>query len=305
MKDMIGTTVDTLSTSPQILDNMRPTANGTVAQNESQTWENVQFSGDGFDAWGISFDNNSLPYSDSPVAYAWDFGDGTTSGLKSPLRSYKDLGLYNATLRVKDQGGAWSDVDILQLNITDSSPPVPIITVNSVVIEDQVSILTEQLILFSASLTYDNVPTQNLTFEWNWGDGDIDSGVGLFQAPHEWGDINGVNASYDLTLTVSDGINTGVKNIEVIVNNRIPYQIFTENLSTSTYNSIVMPDVFKDDDGSIVAYSWFFPDGVNLGGGVTDRSDDFTQTTSSQPNPMPSWDTPGFKTAELTVTDDD
>ena len=114
-----------------------------------------------------------------------------------------------------------------------------------------------------------------------------------------------MNASYDLTLTVSDGINTGVKNIEVIVNNRIPYQIFTENLSTSTYNSIVMPDVFKDDDGSIVAYSWFFPDGVNLGGGVTDRSDDFTQTTSSQPNPMPSWDTPGFKTAELTVTDDD
>jgi len=305
MKDMIGTTVDTLSTSPQILDNMRPTANGTVAPNESQTWENVQFSGDGFDAWGISFDNNSLPYSDSPVAYAWDFGDGTTSGLKSPLRSYKDLGLYNATLRVEDQGGSWSDVDILQLNITDSSPPVPIITVNSVVIEDQVSILTEQLILFSASLTYDNVPTQNLTFEWNWGDGDIDSGVGLFQAPHEWGDINGVNASYDLTLTVFDGINTGVKSIEVIVNNRIPYQIFTENLSTSTYNSIVMPDVFKDDDGSIVAYSWFFPDGVNLGGGVTDRSDDFTQTTSSQPNPMPSWDTPGFKTAELTVTDDD
>jgi PKD repeat protein len=305
MTDMIGTTVDTLSTSPQILDNMKPTANGTVAPNESQTWENIQFTGDGFDAWGLSFDNNSLPYSDSPVAYAWNFGDGTTSGLKSPLRSYEDIGLYNATLRVEDQGGSWSDVDVLQLNITDISPPVPLITVNGVVIENQVSILTEQLILFSASLTSDNVPTQNLTFEWNWGDGVIDSGIGLFQAPHEWGDINGVNATYDLTLTVSDGINLGVKSIEVIVNNRIPYQIFSDNLSTSTYNSIVMPDVFKDDDGSIVSYAWFFPEGVNLGVGVSDRNDDFTQTTSSQSNPMPSWDTPGIKSAELTVTDDD
>ena len=159
--------------------------------------------------------------------------------------------------------------------------------------------------MFSASLTSDNVPTQNLTFEWNWGDGVIDSGVGLFQAPHEWGDINGVNATYDLTLTVSDGVNLGVKSIEVIVNNRIPYQIFSDNLSTSTYNSIVMPDVFKDDDGSIVSYAWFFPEGVNLGVGVSDRSDDFTQTTSSQSNPTPSWNTPGLKSAELTVIDDD
>ena len=305
MKDMVGTTVDTLTSSPQVLDNMRPTANGTILPNISQTWENIQFSGDGFDAWGLSFDNNSLPYSDPPTAYAWDFGDSTTSGLKSPYRSYKDVGLYNATLRIQDQGGSWSDVDVLQLNITDNSPPIPLITVNGVLIDDEVSILTEQLILFSASLTVDNVPTQNLSFDWNWGDGSIDNGVGLFEAAHEWGDISGINETYNLTLTVSDGINIGIKSITVVVNNRIPYQIFTDNLSTSTYNSIVMPDVFKDSDGSIVSYSWFFPEGVNLGGGVTDRTDEFTQTSSSDANPMPSWDSPGLKTAELTVVDDD
>ena len=91
MQDMIGTTVDTLSTSPQVLNNMKPTANGTLSPNESQTWENIQFSGDGFDAWGLSFDNNSLPYLDAPVAYAWNFGDSTTSGLKSPYRSYQSI----------------------------------------------------------------------------------------------------------------------------------------------------------------------------------------------------------------------
>ncbi|MBT5392211.1 MAG: PKD domain-containing protein [Euryarchaeota archaeon] len=305
MKDMIGTTVDTLSTSPQILNNMKPTANGTLSPNESQTWENIQFNGDGFDAWGLSYDNNSLPYLDPPVAYAWDFGDTTTSGLKSPYRFYRTIGQYNATLRVQDQGGSWSDVDVLELNITDNTPPIPLITVNSVLIEEEISILTNQMILFSASLTFDNVPTQNLSFQWDWGDGMIESGIGMFEAPHEWGDIDGINATYNLTLTVSDGINLGVKNILVHVNNRVPYQIFSDILSTDTYTSIVMPDVFKDSDGSIVSYSWFFPEGVNLDGGVTDREDEFTLTTSNSPNPTPSWDTPGLKSAELTVVDDD
>ena len=305
MKDMVGTTVDTLSSSPQTLNNMKPTANGTLSSNESQTWENIQFNGDGFDAWGLSYDNNSLPYLDPPVAYAWDFGDTTTSGLKSPYRFYRTIGQYNATLRVQDQGGSWSDVDVLELNITDNTPPIPLITVNSVLIEEEISILTNQMILFSASLTFDNVPTQNLSFQWDWGDGMIESGIGMFEAPHEWGDIDGINATYNLTLTVSDGINLGVKNILVHVNNRVPYQIFSDILSTDTYTSIVMPDVFKDSDGSIVSYSWFFPEGVNLDGGVTDREDEFTLTTSNSPNPTPSWDTPGLKSAELTVVDDD
>tara|TARA_B110000444_G_scaffold259360_2_gene302916 strand:- start:66590 stop:70792 length:4203 start_codon:yes stop_codon:yes gene_type:complete len=305
MKDMIGTTVDTLSAAPLILDNMKPTANGSISPNESQTWENIQFTGDGFDAWGLSFDNNSLPYLDAPVAYAWNFGDSTTSGLKSPFRSYQSIGFYNATLQVQDQGGSWSDADILELNITDSTPPIPLITVNGVLVEEEISILTNQMILFSASLTVDNVPTQNLSFQWNWGDGLTDGGIGMFEAPHEWGDIDGINATYNLTLTVSDGNNIGVKNIVVNVNNRIPYQIFSDNLSTFTYTSIVMPDVFKDSDGSLVSYAWFFPEGVNLDGGVTDRDDEFTLTSSNDPNPLPSWDTPGLKTAELTVMDDD
>ena len=108
MVDMIGTTVDSITTAPQVLNNMKPTANGTLDPNATQTWENVQFTGDGFDAWDLSLDNNSLPYLDAPIAYAWDFGDNSTSGLKSPLRSYESAGVYNVTLRVMDQGNTWS-----------------------------------------------------------------------------------------------------------------------------------------------------------------------------------------------------
>jgi len=121
MKDMLGDVVDTLQTSPQVLNNMKPVANGTVSLNDVQTWENIRFLGGGFDAWGISVDNNSLPYLDPPTAYAWVFGDNGSSNLKSPMRSYTDVGSYNATLRVQDQGGSWSETQVHSINVSDDS----------------------------------------------------------------------------------------------------------------------------------------------------------------------------------------
>ena len=303
--DMIGNLINSTSTAPLTLSNMMPSANGSISTNQSQTWENIEFSGGGFDAWGLSLDNNSLPYRDSPVAYLWDFDDGTTSSLKSPTRSYQNIGDYNSTLRIMDQGGVWSEPELHRVNVTDDSLPVPIISVNNIIIDSEISIFTNQLIQFSGSKSSDNVPVENLLFQWDWGDGSIDSGIGLYLAQHEWGDITGENITFNLTLTIFDGINSGQKSILVYVNNRVPYQIFSDNLTTYTYNSILMPDVFTDDDGSIVQYEWSFPEGVNLGGGITDKNDDFVETSSTLAYPTPSWDNPGLKTALLTVTDDD
>ena len=279
--------------------------NGSVSTNASQTWENIQFIGSGFDAWGLSLDNNTLPYLDQPIAYAWDFDDGVTSNLKSPTRLYENTGIYNATLRIMDQGNTWSETDILQINVTDDSIPQPVITVNNIVITDNISILTNQMIQFSASRTIDNVPIQNLVFQWDWGDGTFDNGQGVYVTQHQWGAIDTEVQAYNLTLSVFDGFNTGSKNITVFVNNRVPYQIFSENLTTYTYTSVTMPDVFVDDDGTIVTYEWNFAEGVNLNGGITDRGDDFVQTSSDSPYPAPSWNNPGVKSVSLKVTDDD
>ena len=305
MYDMIGSLVASESTQPWSLSNMMPISNGSVSTNMSQTWENIQFIGNGFDAWGLSLDNNTLPYLDQPVAYAWDFDNGVTSNLKSPTRSYQDVGYYNATLRIMDQGNTWSETDIIQIIVSDDSVPMPVISVNNVVITDSVSILTNQVIQFSATRTTDNVPLDYLDFQWEWGDGSLNSETGLYLAQHQWGAIDTVVEEYNLTLSVFDGINTGQISITVYVNNRVPYQIFSENLTTYTYTSLPMPDVFVDDDGTIVTYEWSFPGGVHLGGGITDQNDDFVQTTSSIPYPSPSWDNPGLKSVTLIVTDDD
>ena len=305
MNDMLGAVVDSAQTPPQILGNMKPVANGTVASGAVQTWENIQFLGDGFDAWGLSLDNNSLPYFDLPTAYAWTFGDNGSSNLKSPLRSYTTVGAFNATLRVMDQGGTWSDTDVHVVNVTDASAPVPIVTVNNVVIDNEITLLTDQRILFSAGRTVDNVPTEELNFQWDWGDGSTDGGVGMYAAQHEWGEVDGENTTYNLTLEVSDGYNVGQKTILVNVNNRVPVQIFSETLTTQTYTTLVMPDVFIDQDGELVAYDWTFTDGARLGTGTPTRSDEFSTVTSAQANPILAWDTPGNKTVSLTVTDDD
>ena len=305
MKDMLGDIIDTSQTGAQFLDNMKPVANSSVEPPEVQTWDNVLFVGSGFDAWGLSLANNTLPYLDDPVAYAWTFGDGNTSSLKSPVRPYLDVGQYNVSLKILDQGGTWSDSDITSINVTDDSLPNPIISVNGQVITNNLSILTGQIIQFSAERTTDNVPISHLDFTWDWGDGDIEAGKGVSRAYHLWEDGLTAVTVYNLTLTVSDGVNIASTAIDIIVNNRVPGQIFSETIITETFTSTMLPDVFDDVDGEIVGWNWDFTEGVNLDGGVVDRTNLFVDFLSTEQNPMVAWSTPGVKYVNITVTDDD
>ena len=305
LKNVLGEQIDELTSAPQLLSNMRPVSNGTVSTNLSLTWEKITFSGDGFDAWGLSLTNNSLPYLDSPVAYAWDFGDNQTSSLKSPTRHYEEIGVYNATLRVKDTGGLWSETDIFEMVLFDDTIPNPIVTVNDQFVANEISVLTGQRILFSAARTTDNVPVTNLNFTWDWGDGSSVGGIGAYTAYHSWDSIDAQNVTYNLTLTVSDGINIAVKNILVQVNNRLPVQVFNDVLETTTYAPLQVPVIFDDIDGEIEAWSWSFPGGVNLDGIDVGRDSEFGLVSSTNEFPTPAWNTPGNKTITLTVTDDD
>jgi PKD repeat protein len=305
MKDMLGDVIDNTQTGAQFMDNMKPVSNASIDVLEAQTWDNVQFVGNGFDAWGLSLANNTLPYLDDPVAYAWDFDDGNTSSLKSPVRPYLEVGQYNVSLRVLDQGGTWSQSDVKSINITDMTPPNPIITVNGLVIEDNLSILTGQIVQFGAERTTDNVPISHLQFTWDWGDGDLEGGKGVSSAYHLWADGLTAVTAYNLTLTVGDGVNNASKTIAIFVNNRAPGQINSDVIITETFTSTLLPDVFEDVDGQLVSWNWDFDEGVNLDGGIVDRTDLFVEMMSAEQNPMAAWSTPGVKYLNITVTDND
>lgn len=59
---------------------------------------------------------------DTPFAHAWDFGDGTTSTLQTPSKTYATAGTYNVTLTVTDARGARSAARIEQITIAATPP---------------------------------------------------------------------------------------------------------------------------------------------------------------------------------------
>ncbi|MEC9161974.1 MAG: PKD domain-containing protein, partial [Candidatus Thermoplasmatota archaeon] len=305
MRDLLGNVVDETTSAPLTVANMRPVSNGNVSTNVTLSWNDVAFTGDGFDAWGLSLVNNTLPYLDPPVAYAWDFGDNQTSGLKSPVRGYQNIGLYNVSLQVKDVGGLWSEVDVLPIEVIDNTEPIPIITINNQVVGDSISVMVDQRILFSAGRTTDNVPTSYLNYSWDWGDGSADEGPGMFSANHAWTDIDAQNETFTLILTVSDGANIGTKAVDVVVNNRLPVQIEAGPITTVTQTATVMPLVFEDQDGTIESWSWSFPGGVHLGSGAVDRTSDFNSVVATTPQPVVAWERAGTYSVDVTVIDDD
>ena len=305
LMDLQGNLIDSKFTSSVAIENMRPTANGSVSETDVRNWEDIQFIGSGVDRWGLSGDNNTLPYVELPVAYLWDFDDGNVSGLRSPVRSFPDLGQYNVTLRIQDSGRDWSEVQNFVINITDDIIPTPVIRVNGVVYDVELYLLTGQTIQFNAAATADNVPDNMLDFSWDWGDGQITSGIGMTQAIHLWEDGETNLTTYVLNLSVSDGNNVGYKELLIHIQNRPPELLYISNLTTLTYTPFTLIDTFNDIDGEIIAWEWIFAEPVNLDGEDVDRTDLFITTISTESNPSPAWNSYGLKTITVTAIDND
>lgn len=309
MKDLLGDTVDEAVTSSQMVYNMQPFPNASVNYNATLTWLPIQFTGSGIDLWGLSDTVGEWPYEDEPVAYLWDFGDGNTSTLRSPLRGYRDEGGYIANLTVQDQGGTWSLSYPTLIGVADVL--VPTIKVNDgsgqeVVADEAIELFTNQRIEFSTLKTLDNVPNDNLLFTWDWGDGEIESGIGLTVVSHEWTEGgNGAGNPHVVRITADDGKNIGYFNFTVNVKNRLPRLIFDESLIVDTYTSLPMPNLFVDDDGTLTSINWEFVGGVALNEVDVGRNSDFSMTSSNEWRPLVAWDSPGNKTVQVTVTDDD
>ncbi len=305
IRDVTGQLVDQAFTLPLSLANMEPIASGSVSTSITQTWLPVDMFGSGYDSWGFGQLNGTFSHNDTPVGYVWDLGDNNSSSLKNPTHPYLNAGEYEVVLIVQDQGGYYSESQSWNITVSDISDPVPEISVDGVVISDELILLTDQRVQFSARGTTDNVPLEELVFTWDWGDGDIESAKGMVEAGHSWVDGSADGIIYTLTLTVDDGIHQVEHSIYIKVLNRLPEQIFDDPLQTSTLTPLVMPTIFEDSDGMIVEYNWFFEGGVNMGGSGMTLTSDFSATESILQNPVVGWLEPGLKNVTLEVTDDD
>jgi len=303
--DVTGVVVDQAFALPENIANMEPVASGSIATNFTQTWLPIGMYGSGYDAWGFSQINGTFSHNDTPIAYFWDLGDNTTSGLKNPTHSYLQTGIYTIVLTVKDKGGYFSEPQSWTVSVNDTSVPIPVISVDGIIQDSELTLMTNQRVQFSALSSQDNVPTEELVFTWNWGDGQIEQGQGLAELGHAWVDGSADGIIYTLTLTIDDGNQFVDYSIYIRVLNRVPQQIFDENLQTFTLTPLEMPSIFEDQDGFIVEYRWIFEEGVNTDGSGMTITSDYSVTESVEQNPIIGWKEPGLKNVTLEVTDDD
>jgi len=305
IRDATGEVTDSAFTLPIQLANLEPKSTGSISTPTTQTWLSVNFFGAGYDTWGFSQENGSFSHNETPVSYHWSIGEDIVSGLKNPIHSFSQQGIYNISLLVLDQGGFYSEPQFWEIEVNDTSEPVTEISVEGSTISDELVLLTNQRVLFSAENTIDNVPHDQLNFTWNWGDGSAEGGLGLVEASHSYVDGSATGIVHTVTLTVSDGTHVVENQIYVRILNRVPRQIFDGELQTFTLTPLSLPDVFTDDDGHIINYKWTFEEGVNAAGTKMNLTSDFLIIESNSQNPSVGWKTPGLKNITIEVTDDD
>ncbi len=192
--------------------------------------------------------------------YQWEFGDGETGSGKIVVHKYDSNGTYQINLTVTDDEGDTGYTthahgvpgDSGEINVTDNQ--LPTVDFNWEENED-----IDGAINFVANVTDPDGNTANVSFEWNFGDGNTSSSAN----PTHVYDGSG---QYTVTLIVTDE-DGGINSFEttITVPNILPIAGFSPSKSNITTASPVTFDGASpysyDKDGSIVNWSWDFGDG--------------------------------------------
>ncbi len=96
-------------------------------------------------------------------SWLWDFGDGTTSGQRSPVHTYNRPGIYNISLRVGTTDNCSSTAQLAGSVIVSASPQISMPGDTLFCIPEHVNFEAEWL----------NPDTTTLSWAWNFGNGEV------------------------------------------------------------------------------------------------------------------------------------
>jgi len=215
-----------------------------------------------------------------PLTYAWDFGDGSTSGSPNPSHTFTVVGEYLVTLTVTDELGRQT----AQAQMINATRPnqIPIAVASA----DQTSGNAPLSVIFSAEGSYDPDGFVG-NIEWRFSDGGIYYGSTAYHTFTTVGDHTVTLLAYDSR----GGTGTTTLTIHVGGVNQPP---LANASATPTSGNAPLTVAFSsagssDPDGTIAAYQWNFGDAFGY--------------TSNEPNPTYTYGYAGTYTATLTVTD--
>lgn len=226
----------------------------------------------------VNFTSTANDPDGSIVSYSWNFGDGTTGTGPAPTHTYLSVGTFIVTLTVTDNAGATGLASTTATIGLGNQPPVanaggPYTGTTGVAVN------------FNGTGSTD--PDGSIiSYSWNFGDGATGTGA---TPSHTYA----VAGTYNVTLQVMDdaGVTDSAATTATISAPPVN-QPPVANANGPYTGDLGIPVAFSsagssDPDGSIVAYSWEFGDGV----------------TSTAPNPTHMYVEVGNYTVSLTVTD--
>jgi len=228
----------------------------------------------------VAFSSTGSSDDASIVSYDWNWGDATPNGSgASPSHTFTTVGSFVVTLTVTDNGGLTNSASTIVSTIVNLGP-----TAAASVTPD--SGKAPLAVTFSSAGSGDADGTI-ASYNWNFGDGTAASTAA--NPTHTYG-----VGSFTATLTVTDddaNVATTTVAISTVANQK---PVAVANY-TQTGTKAPLPVAFSsagsaDNDGSIVGYAWDFDNN-----GTVD---------STEANPSTVYNTPGNKTAKLTLTDD-
>jgi PKD repeat protein len=212
-------------------------------------------------------------------SWQWNFGDGATSSLRSPIHTYSTPGLYTVTLRASNVNGEGTELTIPGYITVQHSAPV--ITATA----DPMSGTFPLRVEFTASATVDNKTADQSealiqSWLWDFGDGSISSQqnpVHIYERP----------GSYPVTVTCTlyDAM-SGTADVGTIEVGPIPYaNFYWEYLDKDETCCYLVK--FTDTSYGAISWLWDFGDGL----------------TSDEQNPTHRFKEVGFYNVTLTVGD--
>jgi PKD repeat protein len=175
------------------IEDLPPIAIASMDSDEIYTFGNVIFTGD---------DSHDL---EGPVTCAWDFGDGNTSTEINPVHSYWRPGEFIPSLVVKDNAGQTDNATLPAITVLNRLPNADFRVFGN--------FTEKETVYFDATKSSD--PESDLTFNWDFGDGETGTGAvadHVFPGP----------GNYTVNLTVTDADGGEAKASKVVTVKKLP-----------------------------------------------------------------------------------
>jgi PKD repeat protein len=167
------------------------------------------------------------------IAWNWSFGDGSYSGVQSPVKVYSDIGLYDVTLTIQNASGVNSTTKVGYINTT-SAPYI---------VADFAAAPTTAIQSSTSVLFGDNSAGTIDNWSWNFGDGS----TSYIQNPSHTYYTSGL---YTVSLTTSSTV-FGVSDTKTRTN----YIIVSNSTAPPTYNTSVSQ---LDLPNSSPQWNWYY-----------------------------------------------